>query len=236
MEVVKTGIPNFDRLFAHGGYPVGNTILLLGGPGCGKSIYGAQFLYSGAVDENEPGILVTLHETPQNIRRNLESFGWNIEKLEAENKLVIIDAASGRIEEHTMESPMMAGALDVKNMLAATKETADRIGAKRLVIDSLSVLGILSKNDFEMRTKLLQLSGALSAMGITSLVISEARTVKIGTKEFPVETFMVDGVVIMRLHTETQERKINIRKMRGTKHAMGSFKFEISDTGIDLKN
>jgi KaiC/GvpD/RAD55 family RecA-like ATPase len=236
MEVVKTGIPNFDRLFAHGGYPVGNTVLLLGGPGCGKSIYGAQFLYSGAVDENEPGILVTLHETPQNIRRNLESFGWDIEKLEAENKLVIIDAASGRVEEQTMESNIMAGALDVKNMLTATKETADRIGAKRLVIDSLSVLGILSKNDFEARTKLLQLSGALAAMGITSLVISEARTVRIGTKEFPVETFMVDGVVIMRLHTETQERKINIRKMRGTKHAMGSFKFEISDTGIDLKN
>ncbi len=236
MDVVKTGIPNFDRLFAHGGYPVGNTILLLGGPGCGKSIYGAQFLYSGAVDENEPGILVTLHETPQNIRRNLESFDWDIEKLESEDKLVIIDAASGRIEEYGMESNMMAGALDVKNMLTATKETVDRIGAKRLVIDSLSVLGILSKNDFEMRTKLLQLSGALSAMGITSLVISEARTVRIGTKEFPVETFMVDGVVIMRLHTETQERKINIRKMRGTKHAMGSFKFEISDTGIDLKN
>ena len=47
---------------------------------------------------------------------------------------------------------------------------------------------------------------------------------------------MVDGVIIMRLNTETQERKINIRKMRGTKHAMGSFKFEISDTGIDLTN
>ncbi len=236
MEFVKTGISSFDRLFAHGGYPAGNTILILGGPGSGKSIYGVQFLYRGAVDENEPGVLVTLHETPQNIKRNMRSFGWDMEKLEAENKLVIIDAASGRIEERGMESDVMARALDVKNMLAAAQDAADEIGAKRLVIDSLSVMGILSKNDFELRTKLLQLSGRLSAMGITSLVISEARTMDIGTNEFPVETFMVDGVIIMRLNTETQERKINIRKMRGTKHAMGSFKFEISDTGIDLTN
>lgn len=236
MEFVKTGISSFDRLFAHGGYPAGSTILILGGPGSGKSIYGSQFLYTGAVEENEPGVLITLHETPQNIRRNMKCFGWDMEKLEAEDRLVIIDAASGRIEGCGMESDVMVRALDVNNMLAATREAVDRIGAKRLVIDSLSVMGLLSKNDFELRTKLLQLSGGLSAMGITSLVISEAKTMDIGTNEFPIETFMVDGVIIMRLHTETQERKINIRKMRGTKHTMGSFKFEISDIGIDLKN
>jgi len=82
MEVVKTGIPGLDNLFAIGGFPKGNTILVIGGPGSGKSIFGMQYIYTGVTRYDEPGIFITFDETPDKIRRNMKSFGWDIEKYE----------------------------------------------------------------------------------------------------------------------------------------------------------
>jgi len=66
---VKTGINGLDRLFSNGGYPEGSTILVLGGPGSGKSIFGMQYIYKGAVEYGEPGVFLTLDEPPEKIQR-----------------------------------------------------------------------------------------------------------------------------------------------------------------------
>jgi circadian clock protein KaiC len=233
MEVVRTGIPGLDNLFAIGGFPKGNTILLIGGPGSGKSIFGMQYLYSGITEYDEPGIFITFEETPEKIRRNMHAFGWNLEALEKKEKLIIMDAVTYRISGDVDEETLRSG-LDVDNLIANLDDAISAISAERVVIDSLSVMGLYAYDEFEKRTKLLRLSNLLSMRNVTSLVITEARNVDIGIKEFPIETFMFDGVISLRLDTETQERKISIRKMRGTKHVIGSFKFSITDDGIEL--
>jgi KaiC/GvpD/RAD55 family RecA-like ATPase len=93
-------------------------------------------------------------------------------------------------------------------------------------------MGMYSETDFDMRTKLLRLSGSLAAHDITTLVITEAQSADVGTTVFPPETFMFDGVLTLRLDTDSQERKISIRKMRGTKHVIGAYRFDINDDGI----
>ncbi len=232
-DVVKTGIADFDNFFAGGGFPRGNSILVLGGPGSGKSIFGLQYLYKGAVDYKEPGIFLTLEEPPSKIRRNaLVNFGWNFKKLEEEKKLLIIDAVTARVKSVDMDSEVMRRGLDVDNMLLNIESAIKELGAKRLVIDSLSVMGLYSENKFDVRTKLIRLAGALSELEVTTLVISEAKTAGEGATEFPVETFMFDGVVTLHLDTTSQERRIAIRKMRGMKHVLGSYKFDITNTGI----
>ncbi|RMF89410.1 MAG: hypothetical protein D6733_06420 [Methanobacteriota archaeon] len=233
MEYVRTGIEDFDGLFAKNGYPQGNSILVIGGPGTGKSIFGLQYLYKGATLYDEPGIYVTLEETPKKIERNMAAFGWDIRKLVEEGKLLIMDATSPRIKE--MDTDVVKRGLGVDNLIANLKEMITSTGAKRVVIDSLSVIGFYSADEFDTRTKLIRLSVSLSEMDVTSLVLAEARTNEIGTSEFPPETFLFDGVIWMMLDTNSQERRIAIRKMRGTKHVLGSFKFTISDDGISIK-
>ncbi|WP_456475300.1 ATPase domain-containing protein [Candidatus Pyrohabitans sp.] len=233
MDVVRTGIPGLDNLFAAGGFPKGNTILLIGGPGSGKSIFGMQYVYAGITEYDEPGIFITFEETPEKIRRNMRAFGWELEELESKEMLIIMDAVTYRISGDVDEETLRSG-LDVDNLIANLDDAISAIGAERVVIDSLSVMGLYAHDEFEKRTKLLRLSNLLSMRNVTSLVITEASSADIGIKEFPIESFIFDGVLSLRLDTETQDRKISIRKMRGTKHVIGSFKFSINPDGIEL--
>ena len=232
MEVVNTGIGGFDPLFTSGGYPKGNTILVIGGPGSGKSIFSMQFICKGATEYGEPGIYVTFDETPEKMKRHMKAFGWDLEALEAEKKLIIIDAASSRAgEEQRSEHSIQAG-LDINNTIYELQKAIEEIDAKRLVIDSLSIMNLHAQNDAQIRTSMLRLSTALSATKVTSLVINDAKTNTIGIHEFPQEAFVFDGVLTLNLDTDTQERRVSIRKMRGTKHVIGSFRFDISESGI----
>jgi len=233
MEYVRTGIEDLDGFFAGKGYPKGNTILALGGPGSGKSIFAMQYIYNGARLYNEPGIYVTLEESPEKLEKNIAAFGWDLKKLIEDGLLLMIDATTPRVES-TDEEVLRYG-LSVENLIKNIEANVKAIKAKRLVIDSLSVMGFYGKDEFEVRTEMIKLSVSLSNLGVTSLVISEARTNDIGLREFPLETFMFDGVIWLMLDTATQDRLIAIRKMRGTKHVLGTFKFVIGDSGIRIK-
>ncbi|MEE9474283.1 MAG: ATPase domain-containing protein [Candidatus Hydrothermarchaeaceae archaeon] len=234
IEYVKTSIGAFDPLFSNGGYPKGSTILVLGGPGSGKSIFGMQFIYKGAVEYGEPGIYVTLDETPEKIKKNIASFGWDLEAMEAEKKIVVLDAASARAGTlATTEHAMQAG-LDINSTISQITSAIEEINATRLVIDSLSIMNLHAQNDAQIRTSMLRLSSALSGKDVTSLVLNDARTGAVGISEFPQEAFVFDGVITLSLDAESQERRVNIRKMRGTKHVIGSFRFDISESGINV--
>lgn len=232
MGFVKTGIGDFDALFANGGYPRGNTILVLGGPGSGKSIFGMQYIFKGASSYDEPGVFVTLDEDPDKIRKNMAVFGWDLKKLEEEGKLIILDAVSARAGAKTKEQYAVEAVLDFNSVFGQIRHAIKQINAQRLVIDSLSVVNLYSQSEFAARTTMLRMANTLSGLNVTSLLISEAKTVGIGTTEFPIETFMFDGVITMHLDTDAQERRIAIRKMRGTKHVLGTYRFQISESGI----
>ncbi len=234
MEFVKTGIGDFDALFTHKGYPKGNSIVVMGGPGSGKSIFGMQYVYNGASKYDEPGIYVSLEEMPDKIRRNMQHFGWDLKAIEDAGKLVIVDATTPRVMPVGVEKEVIERGLNVENIIANIEDIIKETNAKRIVIDSLSVMGIYSKSEFDLRTQLLMLASSLSSLGCTTLVIAEAKTDDIGIREFPPETYMFDGVITLRYDTDSQDRKIAIRKMRGTKHVLGSFKFTINDNGITV--
>ncbi|MEM3390848.1 MAG: ATPase domain-containing protein, partial [Archaeoglobaceae archaeon] len=84
---LKTGIPGMDEIL-NGGIPERNVVLLSGGPGTGKTIFGQQFLWYG-LQSNEPGVYVALEEHPVQIRQNMASFGWNVKVFEEENKFAL---------------------------------------------------------------------------------------------------------------------------------------------------
>ncbi|MHA2406072.1 MAG: ATPase domain-containing protein [Candidatus Hermodarchaeia archaeon] len=79
-EKTKSGIPGLDEAL-HGGFPPGAVILVSGGPGTGKSILMNQFLFKGATEFKEPGVLVSMEESIASTIRNMKQFGWDLQSL-----------------------------------------------------------------------------------------------------------------------------------------------------------
>ncbi len=86
-----TGIQGLDQLL-EGGIPQGRTILVVGGPGTGKTIFASQFIFNGIRQQAENGVFVSLDEGKDHFFREMQHFGWDFKKAEQENKFVFVDA------------------------------------------------------------------------------------------------------------------------------------------------
>jgi len=85
---VRTYVPGFDEIL-YGGIPERNVVLVLGGPGTGKSILAKQFLYNGLL-KGEHGVFVALEEHPVSVRRSFAHFSWDISKYEKKRHLRLL--------------------------------------------------------------------------------------------------------------------------------------------------
>src|SRR3989442_6571173 len=94
LDRVPTGIKGLDELLG-GGFPDGRCILIVGSPGSGKTTFALQYLYHGAM-LGETGLYVTLDEHPDHVKRNLQSYDWDIDGMEKKGKLLFIDASGLR--------------------------------------------------------------------------------------------------------------------------------------------
>ena len=86
---VKTGIAELDQMLS-GGFLPQSANLIEGAPGTGKTTLGMQFIYNGITAYDEPGLILTFEEFPQQYYQDAASFGWDFRRLEAENKLRVI--------------------------------------------------------------------------------------------------------------------------------------------------
>src|SRR6476661_5262352 len=87
---VLTGIQGFDEI-TDGGLPRGRTALVMGGPGCGKTVFALQALINAAHRDKESGIFVAFEESTRQIVANAATFGWDLPTLEKQ-KLFFLDA------------------------------------------------------------------------------------------------------------------------------------------------
>src|SRR5687768_14818261 len=88
---LPTGISGLDTILG-GGFVRGNSILLRGTPGSGKSALGMHLLASGALNSDEPGIIVSFEQFTEHLYRDALSFGWDFRALEAQGRLKVIFA------------------------------------------------------------------------------------------------------------------------------------------------
>jgi len=92
IERISSGIPGLDTLL-RGGLPKGRIFLVIGNSGAGKTIFGMQFLYNGAVEHGEPGLYISLKENATHLKEEMLELGWDVEELESKGLLAIIDAS-----------------------------------------------------------------------------------------------------------------------------------------------
>ncbi|MCD4702881.1 MAG: circadian clock protein KaiC [Methanosarcinaceae archaeon] len=237
MMRVPTSIPGFDEL-VEGGFVENDVILVTGGPGAGKTTFGIQYLYEGISRYNEPGIYLTLEESPARTIRNMWRFNWDLERLIKEDKLRIISADRPIYEKHSYQSINSDSNSDerettIETLIKNIAYQMHEIGAKRLVIDSITSLKI-SADPVEVRHLILGFITQLEKLDCTTLVTSELPD---KSENFSVEEYLVEGVV--RLHTfrvgGRKNRAIEILKMRGVKHDEQIHHYSITDNGIIIR-
>lgn len=232
VERVKSGIPGFDEL-CNGGLLRGRSYLVSGTSGAGKSIFCRQYLYKGATEFGESGILVTTEELPEDIRKDALVFGWDFEKLEEENKIAIIDATSVKIGIPSREKYVDLRPFDMRSLLSQIVSVQKEIKAKRAVVDSTTAIAFYLESPSKIRIEFLRLTAMLNLLGMTSLLTCEIEDEK-NLSRFGVEQFVVDGVIGMYYQRieNVRIRSIEIYKMRGTTHSTKLHPYDITQNGI----
>ena len=214
LNKVASGIPGFDEI-SQGGIPKGRTTLVSGISGSGKTALSAQFLYEGIVNFGENGVFVTFEESPQDIIRNTESFGWNIDKLVKENKWAFVDVSPDD------SSSVEVGQYDLGAFLTRIAYAVKKVKAKRVVIDSVSVLFTSYLDQGVIRRELHKLAANLKKSNVTSIMTAE-RLVEDGQiSRYGVEEFVSDNMILLHSRLNSQgerERTIEILKFRGSSH------------------
>lgn len=234
---VCTGVEGLDEMLG-GGLPQGRCVLVCGGPGSGKTIFGIQFLYTGIIKNDEPGLYVTLDENPTHLRQNLTSFGWNIQRLEKEGKLTIIDASPIRgIPEEIRIGELSIGKKDftIYSLWAIVKAKAQEIDAKRVVLDPISTLIFQFPSVSQRQRALLDLFKTISDIHVTSMLTTELRATSV-TRKIRAEEFLSDGVIVFH-NFENNGRivsAVQIEKMRGIRHDKQLRPYEIDENGIKV--
>jgi KaiC/GvpD/RAD55 family RecA-like ATPase len=218
---VPTGIPGLDELI-QGGIPRGASILLSGGPGTGKTIFCLQYIYNGALKYNEPGIFISFEEGRKNLWWNVENFKWK-EFVNLQKKGMIEFRHIGRMEPYEF-----AERFDFE--LEKIKAMVERIGAKRLVVDSTTAFAMWLNSGAEVRHYLFKLIDEMKKLGTTTILTCEVECTKTRFSRFEVEEFVVDGVI--SLFFKPPRRVLFIRKMRGTKQDLKLHPYEVTEEGI----
>ncbi|WP_297418563.1 ATPase domain-containing protein [Thermococcus sp.] len=234
VERVKSGIPGFDDLI-QGGFPKGTTVLVTGPTGSGKTTFAVQFAYKGAAEYNEPAVIVTLEERAQDLRKEMQAFGWDFERLERERKLAIVDGVSAVVGLPSEEQYVLEGNLNTEDFLRYIYRVVKAIDAKRLVIDSIPSIAFRLQEESKIREVLLQLNTILLEMGVVSILTTEAPDPARGKiSRYGIEEYVARGVVLLDFVEKEVELKryLLIRKMRETKHSMKKYPFEITEEGI----
>ncbi len=161
MERVKTGIPGLDEMLC-GGFLPRTANLVEGAPGTGKTTLGMQFIYHGIVACKEPGLILTFEQFPQQYYSDAASFGWDFRQLERDGKLRVV-----------MTSPEVSRS-DLEQVGGRIERLVQEIGAKRILVDSLSHFARLSEESTQLRSIVYGFVNGLKREGLTAVLTRES--------------------------------------------------------------
>ena len=222
-----TGIRGLDDVTG-GGLPSGRPTLVCGGPGCGKTLFATEFLVRGATEFDEPGVLMAFEETSTELATNAASLGFDLEALVAAGKLHIDFV---RVERSEIEE---TGDYDLEGLFVRLGHAIDRIGARRVVLDTIETLFSGFQNAAILRAELRRLFRWLKDRGVTAVITAE-RGEKALTRE-GLEEYVSDCVIVLdhRVDHQVSTRRLRIVKYRGSSHGTNEYPFLIDNSGFTV--
>jgi circadian clock protein KaiC len=217
-DVMTTGIAGLDEML-RGGLPSFSSTIVEGGTGTGKTLVGLRFLIEGA-RRGEPGLLLTLEETPAQLRWIAGAFGWDLAELEARGLLVI---------RHTSPVELLAD-----RFLDLARHEIEAAGARRVVLDSLSALSLGVASTRRYRELVYALTRHIRTLGVTLLMTVEVAEL-MGSAQLTGRgiSSIADNTILLRyVEVETRlMRVISVLKARGVNHANELYQFTIDADG-----
>jgi len=220
---LKTGIPGLDPLI-QGGLQKGDFILLLGDLGTGKTVFSSQFVYNSAKLYNETAVFATFEEDTRSLKRNMLRFGMDLNALEKEGKIKVLDLEA--LEGRGMGS-------NIEALLKAL----DDIGARRLVVDSMTAFMSGAEQKFDYSFLMHLIYKTLKREGVTTLMtVSKPQGSGI-VPEMGVEEFVADGIFELRNYISRDveiKTQFLIRKMRGTEHSRKFHSVLFTPRGMEI--
>jgi circadian clock protein KaiC len=215
-EILRTGIAGLDPILA-GGFPRGNIILIEGQIGTGKSTLGTEFVYRGAKEFGEPGIIVVFEVSPDKLTRDAAGLGWDLGEMESQGLLKIIFTT----REVFLQELQQADSLLI--------EDARKIGARRMFIDGTA--GLVPSDNQGSRDAFHVLVQGLARLDLTSIMALEPEAMRGNDCNPSHEAAIVDSVIRLRVeeHERASSRSIEVLKSRGHDFQMGRHSFRIID-------
>jgi circadian clock protein KaiC len=220
-----TGVRGLDEI-TRGGLPRGRSTLVTGGTGSGKTLLGLQFLVAGARDYGEPGVLITFEESAEKVSANVASLGFEIDALQRDRQLVVhsfrVDPAE-RIE---------TGEFDLEPLFLLLGDAIERIGAERVVLDTIELLFGAFQDQVTVRAELGRLFRWLEDRAVTAIVTGEQGD-NVLTRH-GIEEYVSDCVIVLdhRIQEGISTRRLRVVKYRGSEHETNEYPFLISASGF----
>jgi len=220
------GIKGLDDMI-QGGLLPGSANLIEGAPGTGKTTMAMEFIYNGITQFDEPGLIITFEEFPQQYYHDAMQFGWDFKKLEAKGLLKIAFSDP----ETTLK--------ELDNVDGTFISIIEKMSIKRVVVDSVTHFESLSVDEFHLREIERKFVNALKRENVTSILLRENDSLmgQMGrvTSKIP---FIVDSYFLLRYVEidSTVQKAFLILKMRGSDHQKDIRCFRIGPKGIEVES
>jgi circadian clock protein KaiC len=220
LSKAPTGIQGLDEI-TEGGLPRGRPTLVCGGAGCGKTLLAMEFVVRGAIEFDEPGVVITFEETVEELAQNVRSLKFDVDHLVKKKKLVVDFV---RVERSEIDE---TGDYDLEGLFVRLNYAIDSIGAKRVVLDTIETLFSGLSNTAILRAELRRLFRWLKNKGVTAVITGERGDGTLTRQGL--EEYVSDCVILLdhRVNEQVSTRRLRIVKYRGTTHGTNEYPFLI---------
>jgi circadian clock protein KaiC len=218
---LSIGIPELDEMLG-GGIPEGDSLLIAGSSGTGKSLLATQFIAAG-IRQGQSGIVAVFEERPEEFVSRANTFGLDFDASIKDGNLEVIYLR-----------PLD---LSVDETMQEILDAIKRMGAKRLVIDSLAGFEMALAPGFraDFRESLYRMIFSLTGIGVTvlSTVEMEESFTELLFSTYSI-SFLTDDIIRLRyVEIDGQLRKLMmVVKMRGGAHSRDIHEYEITSQGV----
>lgn len=236
VERISTGIKGLDAKMK-GGYVKGSVNLISGRTGTGKSAFCSSFIWDG-LQKNEPCTYITTEQRAEELKVDLNAmFGWDFsahEKKKMMNFVSIKPIFPGKsIDPDRMNKLIKLYVFDISEKI---EQGIKLVKAKRVVLDSISLIEMFIKDPYLSRTVLMHLIEKMKDMGTTALLTGTIPETSEGLSGGGIVEYIVDSVTKLDFVPVAEEykRTLTIRKMRRTDHSSLIHPFSIEKSGLKV--